>query len=58
MFDMISAVMSFSFMVIPVILIALTLRWLRLLHINTEKQTKQHEEIIALLTEIKEQNKK
>lgn len=51
MLNMISAVISFSFMVIPVILIALTLRWLRLLHINIEKQTKQNEEIIALLTE-------
>lgn len=43
MLDMFSAFISFSFMVIPVILIGFALRWLRFLHINMEKQTKQNE---------------
>lgn len=58
MFHMINSIVGFVFMIIPLVLMAFVLRWIRFIYVNTDKQTKQNEEIIALLKEIKKQNEK
>ncbi|MDZ5606746.1 hypothetical protein U2I54_06435 [Bacillus pseudomycoides] len=52
------SVIGFLAMVLPVFLIAFVLRWIRFLYHNSDKQVKQNEKIIELLTEIKKQNEK
>ncbi|MDV2684019.1 hypothetical protein RYX56_06490 [Alkalihalophilus lindianensis] len=39
---------------IPIILVALVIRWIRLIMLNSDEQVKQNIEIITLLREIKE----
>ncbi|MFD2639831.1 hypothetical protein [Piscibacillus salipiscarius] len=49
--EAISQFIGFFFMILPVLIIAFALRWLRLLYKNSEKITKQNEELIQLLKE-------
>ncbi|MBP3951667.1 hypothetical protein [Bacillus suaedae] len=39
---------------IPIILVALVIRWIRIIMLNSEEQVKQNQEIITLLRELKE----
>ncbi len=39
---------------IPIILVAFVIRWIRLIMLNSEEQVQQNKEIITLLTELKE----
>jgi hypothetical protein len=39
---------------IPIILVALVIRWIRLIKLNSEEQVKQNKEIITLLRELGE----
>ncbi|WP_298831338.1 hypothetical protein [uncultured Planococcus sp.] len=39
------------FILIPIFIAAIALRWVRILRLNSEKQIQQNEEIISLLKE-------
>jgi hypothetical protein len=42
------------FYLIPIVLVALVIRWIRLIKLNSEEQIQQNREIISLLKEINE----
>ena len=42
------------FVFIPIVLVALLLRWIRIIRLNNEIQIEQNKEIISLLKEIAE----
>ncbi len=44
------------FALIPILLVALVLRWVRIIRMNSEIQTEQNKEIISLLKEINKKN--
>ncbi|HDR4561146.1 hypothetical protein COE58_11270 [Bacillus cereus] len=43
---------------LPIVVVAFVLGWVRGIYQNSEKQVEQNEKIIELLMEIKEENKK
>jgi ribosomal protein L30/L7E len=43
---------GFLFSLLPLLILAFVLRWIRLLKINSERQVEQNEEIIGLLRNI------
>ncbi|MFD0767452.1 hypothetical protein ACFQZ1_00700 [Bacillus sp. CGMCC 1.60114] len=53
---MLSSVIGFLFMALPVVVLAFVFRWIRFIYINSEEQIKQNEQIISLLSDIKKQN--
>lgn len=46
------------FTLLPLIILAFVLRWIRLIKINSELQIKQNEQIIQLLEQIVSENKR
>ncbi|WP_459501733.1 hypothetical protein [Bacillus sp. C1] len=46
------SIIGFVAMVLPVVMIAFVLRWIRFLYHNSEKQVQQNEKMIQLLSEI------
>lgn len=44
------------FALIPILLVALLLRWVRIIRVNSEIQIEQNKEIIYLLKEIEKKN--
>ncbi|WP_368505038.1 hypothetical protein AB3N04_05155 [Alkalihalophilus sp. As8PL] len=42
------------FYIVPVVLVALVIRWIRLIKVNSEEQVQQNKEIITLLEEIRQ----
>ncbi|SOC41593.1 hypothetical protein [Ureibacillus acetophenoni] len=53
--DSVSLIGTF-FALIPILLIALVLRWIRILRVNSEIQIEQNKQIIALLKDIANKN--
>ncbi|MCP1125890.1 hypothetical protein NKR74_21715 [Bacillus sp. 3103sda1] len=53
---MLTSVVEFIFMIAPLALLAFVFRWIRFIYINSEEQIKQNEQIISLLSDIKNQN--
>ena len=53
---MLSSVIGFFFMIIPVVVLAFVFRWIRFLYVNSEEQIRQNQQIISLLSDIKKQN--
>ncbi|MEI4830076.1 hypothetical protein WAX78_11485 [Bacillus sp. FJAT-53711] len=53
---MLSSVIGFFFMIIPVVVLAFVFRWIRFLYVNSEEQIRQNQQIITLLSDIKKQN--
>ncbi|KXY86495.1 hypothetical protein CN272_18375 [Bacillus anthracis] len=51
------SIIGFLISMLPLFLIILALRWVRFIYQNSEKQVKQNEKMIELLTEIKEKDK-
>ena len=45
------------FILIPIFIAAIALRWVRILRLNSEKQIQQNEEIISLLKESVRENR-
>ena len=45
------------FILIPIFIVAIALRWVRILRPNSEKQIQQNEEIISLLKESVRENR-
>ncbi|MDD1503910.1 hypothetical protein PVA17_14275 [Lysinibacillus sp. CNPSo 3705] len=44
------------FALIPILLVALVLRWVRIIRVNSEIQIEQNKEIISLLKEMTKEN--
>ncbi|PDM38123.1 hypothetical protein CMV37_07565 [Bacillus cereus] len=42
---------------LPILIVVFILRWVRFIYQNSEKQVRQNEKMIELLTEIKEKDK-
>ncbi|MFY3792327.1 hypothetical protein ACOQFO_11695 [Ureibacillus sp. MALMAid1270] len=51
-----AAIIDVLFTLIPILIVALLLRWVRIIRVNSEIQIEQNKEIISLLKEIKEKN--
>jgi len=50
------AIIGSLFTIIPILLVALLLRWVRIIRVNSEIQIEQNKEIIALLKELNMNN--
>ncbi|CAM5222874.1 YvrJ-like protein OS=Ureibacillus acetophenoni OX=614649 GN=SAMN05877842_12134 PE=4 SV=1 [Ureibacillus acetophenoni] len=50
------AIIGSLFTIIPILLVALIIRWVRIIRVNSEIQIEQNKEIIALLKEINMKN--
>lgn len=49
-------IIGLLFALLPVLLVALVLRWIRIIRINSDLQIEQNKEIISLLKEIIKKN--
>jgi ribosomal protein L30/L7E len=49
---------GFLFSLLPLLILAFVLRWIRLVKINSEKQVEQNKEIIGLLRDINQKIEK
>lgn len=52
--DLFTVIVTILFTLIPLLLFAFLLRWIRILRVNSEIQIKQNEEMISLLKQIAE----
>ncbi|MFY3791931.1 hypothetical protein ACOQFO_09595 [Ureibacillus sp. MALMAid1270] len=50
------AIIGSLFTIIPILLVALLIRWVRIIRVNSEIQIEQNKEIIALLKELNMNN--
>lgn len=50
------AILAVLFTVIPILVVALLLRWVRIIRVNSEIQVEQNKEIITLLKELSRAN--